>query len=43
MLTASRGKYGEDIDIGSRLAADGIEEVRKRHGHIAAILRESAF
>lgn len=43
MLTAVRDKYGEDIDMASRLPADSNEETGKRYGNIAALFGESVF
>lgn len=42
-LTAARDKYVEDIDIASRLEANENEELKQRHGNIAALLEESAL
>lgn len=43
MLTAARDQYGEEIDVPSRLSANGNKETEEGDGNIAAQFRESVF
>lgn len=43
MLKAARDKYRKDIDIVSRLGADGNEEMEESHRNIVALFKVSVF